>query len=386
MGEIHCRHFNGYKPCGKNEICSRERCGSYQGVGSRVLVIHLEALGAVLRSTALIPAIRERFPGSVITWVTKSPALLENLELERVLSLNTEDLLKLEALSFDVALVVDKSLTASGILRRVQVDEVRGFRTDSLSGAIVPANREASELWELGLNDHKKFFVNQKSEQRLTHEALNLGNYHRDEYQVRLHSSEAETALARRVKWSPSGAPIIGINTGCSPTLKAKKLSIDGHRKLIAKIQRHPTLKDCPIVLLGGREDEERNLQIASNTDVILSPTGSGLRDGMASVAACDLIFSGDSLGMHMAIGLKKWVVAWFGPSCASEIDLYGRGHKIMTQAPCSPCWKRVCGQPVMCYDQVDFNATTTALAQGLDWLTSSSKPLFLETYSSPSP
>jgi heptosyltransferase-2 len=103
-------------------------------------------------------------------------------------------------------------------------------------------------------------------------------------------------------------------------------------------------------------------------------------------MAAVDLVFSGDSLGMHMAIGLKKWVVAWFGPSCEQEIDLYGRGRKIMTKAPCSPCWRRVCEKPVMCYDQVDFKQAAEALAEGKVWLTSSSKPHSPEISFSPSP
>src|SRR6185437_6089748 len=97
-------------------------------------------------------------------------------------------------------------------------------------------------------------------------------------------------------------------------------------------------------------------------------------------------VFSGDSLGMHMAIGLKKWVVAWFGPTCPQEIELYGRGRKILTQAPCSPCWKRVCQQEKMCYDQVDFEQTVNALLEGWKWLTSSSKPHTPEISFSPSP
>src|SRR5437870_5010869 len=112
MAEIDCRFFNGYKPCGKGTVCERGRCSSFASVGPRVLLVHLEALGAVVRSTSLLAAIRREFAGCQITWVTKTPALLENLGVERVLSLSTEDLLKLEVLSFDVALVIDKSLAA----------------------------------------------------------------------------------------------------------------------------------------------------------------------------------------------------------------------------------------------------------------------------------
>jgi heptosyltransferase-2 len=368
MSETSCRHFNGYKPCSKNPVCARAACPSYESVHSRVLVIHLEALGAVLRSTSLLKAIRAKYPKAHVTWVTKAPAqaLLENLiDVDRVLGLGQEDLLQLEALRFDVALVIDKSLVAAGILRRTTVDQVFGFRANS-AGAIVPANTEAGELWELGLSDHKKFFVNQKSEQQLVHEALALGPYLRGEYQARLSFMEMAQVGHRRHRWSPTGREIIGINTGCSGMLPAKKLSVEGHRKLIQGILADSRFRGMPIVLLGGPTDKERNNAIARGLPVYESPLENGLRDGMVSVAACDLIFSGDSVGMHMAIALRKWTVAWFGPSCQQEVDLYGRGVKILTSAQCSPCWKRQCDKPLMCYDQVDFQEARNALARGM--------------------
>lgn len=383
MSEIHCRHFTGYKPCSKNETCD-STCPSRSLVGETILIVHLEALGAVLRSTSLIAGVRRKHPRAMITWVTKAPAhaLLQGA-VDRVLTTSAEDLLKLLALEFDVAYVIDKSLAACGVLHHTRAKSIQGFRADTVTGAIVPATREADELWRLGLSDQKKFFENRKTEQQLVHEALNLGDFKRDEYAVHLSAQEKELALVRRELWARGAYPILGLNTGCSGTLPHKKLSIDGHRHLIAQIQRNSELKGCPIVLLGGPEDTERNEAIAQGFNVIQSPTQRGLRDGLASVAACDLVFTGDSLGMHMAIALRKWVVAWFGPSCEQEVDLYGRGEKILTQATCSPCWKRACEKPVMCYDQVDFAHVQTALVEGLKWHISSSKPHFQETFSS---
>lgn len=388
MAEIHCRHFNGYKPCGKSDVCERARCSSFESVQHRLLIIHLEALGAVLRSTSLLAAIRRAYPRAHITWVTKAPAhyLLQNLtSIDRLLTVNAEDLLKLSCLRFDVAFVLDKSLAAAGVLKHCDVETVKGFRATH-TGAIVPANNEAKELWELGLSDQKKFFVNQKSEQQLCHEALALGPYTRDEYQVVLSSEERALARERRKTWSPQGRPVIGVNTGCSFNLPAKKLSLEGHHELIGRLAKDPRFLGCPIVLLGGPEDHERNLQIAQkNPRVILSPTLSGLRDGLVSTDACDLVFTGDSLGMHMGIALRKWVVAWFGPTCSQEIDLYGRGLKVLSKAGCSPCWKKACGMKVMCYDQVDFQEAVEALAKGLEWHISSFKPHSPEIFFSPS-
>lgn len=388
MSNTQCRHFTGYKPCGLNPVCDTQ-CPKNAPIGTRVLLIHLQALGAVLRSTSLLSAIHRRYPNAHVTWVCQSPAqsLLENLDsVDRVMTLSAEDQLKISGLEFDVALTVDKSLVTTGLLKLTRVKKIYGFITDPWNGAVLPATSAAQELWEIGLSDTKKFFMNKKSEQQLVHESLELGPYVRDEYKICLSESERSLVQKRRNLWSPDHHPIIGINTGCSATLPHKKLSLEGHRTLVAQILRHPKLSHLPVVLLGGPEDSERNALIGRGLPVIQSPTQQGLRDGLVSVAACDLVVTGDSLGMHMAIGLKKWVVAWFGPSVSHEIDLYQRGQKILTAAPCSPCWKRVCQKSNMCYDQVDFKHVTQALEEGMQWLTLSSKPPSPETFFSPSP
>ena len=70
---------------------------------------------------------------------------------------------------------------------------------------------------------------------------------------------------------------------------------------------------------------------------------------------------------MHMAIALKKWTVAWFGPTCAHEIDLYDRGYKALSKVACSPCWKRSCNKPEMCYDYVDFSEVVSGVKEGIE-------------------
>lgn len=367
MAEIHCRYFSGYKPCGLSDECSPS-CSQRQIPRHRILVIHLEALGAVLRATSLLPAIHRIYSNAHITWVTKRPGdqLLKNNSLiDRVLTLSEEDLLKISSLSFDVVFCLDKSLTAGGVLRRVQFGKLYGFYVDERSGSILPANPEARELWELGLSNQKKFFENQKPETQLMIEALALQPFARDPYMVFLDSQEQKLSRARREVWSDQGMrPVVGLNTGCAATISYKKLSIEGHRKLIRQIQEK---MDVAIVLLGGREDTHRNQEIAQGMkNIILSPTEEGLRDGLVSVDACDIVVTGDSLGMHMAIALKKWVVAWFGPTCAQEIDLYDRGVKVLSPVSCSPCWSRNCQKEEMCYDAVEISLLIDGVRKGL--------------------
>jgi heptosyltransferase II len=367
---VNCRNFNGYKPCKLNDICSSQ-CPQFAAIGKRIAIVHLEALGAVLRSTALLPAIRRAYPDAIITWITKAPGnllLANNPLIDRLLTVNAEDLLAIKALEFDLAFVIDKSLVSSGIAREMKVEEIRGFVADPRNGAIIPANPEAEELWKLGLSNHLKFNVNKKSEIELTHQALKLGDYAVDDYQVFLSPAEQSLAKERRMSWSEGGSKkVIGLNTGCSAVgVPYKKMSVEGQRQLIDKMKSDSRFRDVNVVLLGGKEDTERNAQIAKGLAVLESPSTLGLRDGLASVAAVDAVFTGDSLGMHMAIGLKKQVVAWFGPTCAHEIELFGRGEAVISKAPCGPCWSRSCSKPVMCYDQIDHNEVLNALDRAL--------------------
>lgn len=362
-----CRHFNGYKPCGMSEVCNSACPQQDRVTGASVLIVHLGAQGAVVRSTSLLKAIKQKFPHSRLTWVTDPPMhdLLKHHPLiDRVIS--SHQLLDLAPLQFDVAFVIDKSMRASGVLKFAKADAVFGFLTDPHSGAIVPATAAAQELWEIGLSNEKKFFQNNKTENQLLIEALELGPYRRDEYSLSLSDLDQTKTEQRRMQWrkDPSQA-IVGLNTGCGPLMPAKKWTVEFHRQVIAHLR---TAGFANIVLLGGPEDSERNLAIAQGFSVFNSPTTQGISDGAASVAACDVILTGDSLGMHLAIAFEKFVVAWFGPSCAHEIDLYERGVKLHAEVGCSPCWKRVCVEKIMCYDRVPVEKVISAARQGQEW------------------
>src|SRR5262245_21931614 len=119
---VDCRHFSGYKPCGRSDVCD-QNCPQLDIPRVRILVVHLEALGAVLRSTALLPSIKRKFPSSHITWVTKRPGqdlLMQNPLVDRVLALDHETLPTLEALSFDIGFSVDKSLSACALIQQAK--------------------------------------------------------------------------------------------------------------------------------------------------------------------------------------------------------------------------------------------------------------------------
>ena len=75
-----------------------------------------------------------------------------------------------------------------------------------------------------------------------------------------------------------------------------------------------------------------------------------------AARSGVDLIITGDSFGMHVAIALKKYVIVWFGVSCPQEIDLLDRGVKLIPEGlECAPCWKKECPYGLECIQMIDL-------------------------------
>ena len=71
-------------------------------------------------------------------------------------------------------------------------------------------------------------------------------------------------------------------------------------------------------------------------------------------LASCKLIVTCDSLGLHLAIALKKKIIALFGPTPSRQIYMYGLGVKLTPGAEhnCIPCFMPKCPKEKSCmYD-----------------------------------
>lgn len=341
-----CRLFNGYKPCVPFKLCAG--CEDRVPMGVRVLLINLDALGTVLATTAQLPAIKRTYPDSHITWITRRnalPLLQHNPLIDHLVEWNDENRMVLQQQRFEIALNADKSREAAAFINTISAERKCGFGLND-NGAIVPLNAGAEYGYRLGVDDHFKFRVNQRTGNDILGEAWEV-DFRRDEYVLHLPEAEREKCAQWRHELGLESAPlVIGFNTGCSALFSLKKLELETQAEAIKQLGRE--LPEAKIILLGGREDTERNQRLVELTNgvAIPTPTTLGLRDGIILENLADIVVSGDSLGMHIAIGLKKHVVAWFGLSCAAEIELYNRGVKIIRDLPCAPCWKKVCDMP----------------------------------------
>jgi heptosyltransferase-2 len=359
-----CKKFSGYKPCYSYQNCLENGCQNdtpENRIGVKILFISLEALGAVLDNTAVLPAIKRKFPESTIYWLTMESAqkiLHNNKLIDRVFVWTDEHRMILRNIEFDYVMNSDKADYACAFTNEVKAKRKLGFVLNE-DGKIVPANEGAVYSYILGVDDQLKFRDNKRSGLEILHEAFELENK-MDEYSFELDEEEKNfvESYKKEIKYDPLKT-YVGFNTGCSTLFPNKKMTIDQHVKLINELTRD---ENKVIVLLGGREDTERNAEIMEAVDkkirhkIISTPTTLGLRRGACFMDVSDLVISGDSFGMHMAIALRKYVIAWFGLSCAAEIELYNRGEKLLPEGlECSPCWKKVCPYNLECIQMIDL-------------------------------
>ncbi len=371
MYNTDCFWFTGYKPCQFKRPCPK--CPHYKPVGKRIVIVSLDAMGAVLRSTCLLEPILRKHPDAHITWITLpgcKALLAHNPHIHRLLTVEAATLATLLFLQFDILYAVDKSIEAGALAEQIHAKEKWGFGLYP-TGVIRPFSKEATYGYQIGLDDQLKFYQNQQSETQIITEAMGL-EWKRDSYVLTLLAEEKAEVQRRRAQLAAAlptpPAGFLGYNTGCSLLFSYKRFTVERAIAMIASWRKR--FPSHAVVLLGGREDTERQrlMKAAFSEDpyVINTPTEEGLRSGILWMDTSDVVFSGCSLGMHIAIGLKKQVVAWFGVSCIQEIDLYDRGVKIQSPVVCSPCWKKTCDNEPKCYDVVPLleieNAVQTCL------------------------
>ena len=360
-----CKRFTGYKPCYPDHNCWIDGCKDNIAIGIKILIINFDAMGDVLMTTAQLPALKRKYPKSAIHWITLSisaPLLKNNLLVDQVFIYNAESLSIISQIEYDLVLNVDKSQRSCALLNSVNAKRKLGFGMDK-NGKIIPMNKGAYYNYNLGMDDNLKFKVNKRTRQDYLAETFEI-DYKRDDYIFNFTDEELNFInLYKKENGIGENDFVVGFNTGCSLLYPNKKMTIKQHIYLIEKLLAFN--KGVKIVLLGGPEDAERNDQIYSKfkNKIINTPTNLGVRRGACFENLADIVVTGDSFGMHLAIALKKYVIAWFGVSCWTEIDLYDRGVKLYQEDLfCSPCWKKSCPYDLECIKMIDLDRIVEAI------------------------
>lgn len=364
---VDCKHYLGGRPCRCNRLC--DDCPEYEADGTRVLIIKTGAMGDVLRTTSLLPALCRDAPDTRIVWLTApeaAPLLMGNPMVHEVIPFDHVAYPSLAPREFDLLISLDKEPGPAGMAEILHAKRKVGVGL-SPCGAAYPLNPEAEYYFALGLSDELKFKHNKKTYHELIAEACGVA-YSGDRPILNLSPVEIEYGadVLRRAGWD-GRQPVVGINTGSGTGFANKMLSRAAIVDLIDVISS--TTKGLFIALLGGPLEADKNNHIARASSLRAVDTGCHhtLRGFAGIVNHCDVVVTGDTLALHIAVALHRKVAALFGPTVDMEIDLFGDGVKLMGNSSCRPCYKKECEISLTCMDALRLEDTAAAVVSLLD-------------------
>lgn len=367
-----CVHFPLDRPCvfhKKNgQLC--DTCGQYRAVRSpagappNILIIKLGAMGDVLRTTFLLPGIKEVWPGARITWLVAAgsePILEGNPHLARIWPMDKTVYGKLAAERFDVVINLDLSPESLLLARAAPAARRIGFTLDD-ARQIRCSNSTARRWLAMSSND----VVKKQNTATFQHWMARIVGLPREDYEI--FTPLAPTAVKKAAAFARNNGlvnkTVIGINPGAGARWKLKRWTTRGYQALIRRL----TADGYAVILLGGRDENALVSTLARRQSgtVVNGGTENTLPDFFALLNLCDMLITGDTLALHAALGLKKKVVALFGPTSAPEIALYGRGVKVVSPRDCICCYRQVCDVTPTCMDVITTDSVEQAVRQCL--------------------
>lgn len=369
-----CRHFVGDRPCAPHKrtgvVCAT--CTEYLPGGRSIAIVKLAAVGDVLRTTSILRGVRATYGPCTITWITAPgavPLFGANREVDRVVAFDGGLPLVLAVEEFDLVLNLDAAPDSCQLAAAMRARERKGF-TLGPDRKPIPLSPEAARWFEMGLSDAEKK-RNGRTYQDIMFEIAgirpDLAPADR-EMILELKDDERAFAAALRDKLGVApGRPIVGLNTGAGGRWPLKKWTLEGYRGLIDRLAKQ---QNALVLLLGGPEEAERNRELAAGREdrVVDTGTKNSLRQFASLVDLCDVVVTGDTLAMHVAIARRKHVVVLFGPTSAAEIDVYGRGEKLASTAmDCLCCYLTACEKDPNCMNTIGVDTVHAAAVRMLE-------------------
>lgn len=242
------------------------------------------SLGDVLRTTVILHCCTDYH----VTWLTDEkayPLLRGNPYIHRILFYDLTTVLQLQAEQFDMIVNLEKAPGLCAFSDSIKAWNRYGFRFDNINGR-TESHRDTEEALRIYTNIESKRKAKKPWQEVLF--AMLGREWKNEEYIL---GYKPESKIEHK----------IGLN------------------------------------YLVGEKWPNKAWPMRNWIDLKRRLTGACLQRGQESIESyiewinsCELIVTNDSLGLHMAIALKKKIVALFGPTSAYETDLYGRGEKIL--------------------------------------------------------
>jgi heptosyltransferase-2 len=291
------------------------------------------------------------------------PLLQRNPYVAEVLEFGPEALIPLQTRTFDRVINLDASKTSAALASAARSSRKDGFVLAE-QGYVQPTNDAARRWLEAGIFDDIKRNGRSTYQDRMADILGVAGQKHH--YVFNLGDDELARGKAHLQSIGlDSRKPVIGLNTGAGGRWPLKQWREDGYIELVTRLSRH---QDVQFLLLGGPGERERNerLKAASNVPLLDPGCENPIRHFAALVSHTDVVVTGDTLAMHLALALGKRTVVVFGPTSAAEIEMYGLGEKVVPDMACLSCYKTSCDFVPNCMDLISTDMVEGAVLRQL--------------------
>jgi len=329
-----CRFFNEKYACDTLEsegYESCEQCKFSQEYTKKILIIKLGAIGDVLRTTIILPALKKKYGEDIlIYWMTnpESADLLKNNPMvDKVLPYNPENTLRIQQERFDILFALEIDTPSTLLANTVNAHEKFGYYFNN--GTTFCFNQGAELYLDTAFLHHIKI-KNRKTYQELISQACELQEfYNKDKPIFNLNQKHMDFAEKFKLENNLIDKDIIiGINIGSADRWQNKFY----HNEKIKQLIRN--LKGCKILILAGPNEVEKQEKLITEMKQegipLLGNNPKNTLDEFAAVVnICNQIICGDTMVLHLASALNKKTVALFFTNSPWEVEDYELVKKI---------------------------------------------------------
>lgn len=342
----------------------------------RVALVKTGALGDVLRTTALLPALKRRNRELDVTWITSREALpivQYNRLVARAVDYRTHPDPGWQSLRYDWVISLDDEAEVCNLASSLRCARLSGAYEDS-RGAI-RYTPDVDAWFGMGRLRRPEDGGLARANQLKRANSQDYGEILYDALELPLPVERPalivpENERSWAADWLRSRGmlerTLIGLNTGAGGRWRFKSWGIENTAKLAKQLAER---FDVSVLILGGPAEQGRNAEIiarAESTAVVAAPSDMSILSFAALIGHTSVLVSSDSLAMHIGIARERPVVAFFGPTSETEINLFGLGEKVVTPLECRCCYLSDCDVRPHCMQSIEVDTIFAAVARWL--------------------
>lgn len=281
------------------------------------------SLGDVVRCTVILESLKKKYGSSKITWLVASeafPLVVDNPYIDRILVWDTFVPFALMREQFDIVVNLEKIHGVCALADMIQAWEKVGFRFDVVSGEY------GAYAQSVGATQ----YIQDKADGKKSH------NFWQKVLVEMVGCEWSGQEYSLGYKPQPKESYAVGFNHYVGSKWPTKAMA------------KHKWEE------LGGRL-EAKGISYSWQRGM------NNLYEYMDWIAGCNVLITHDSLGVHLALAMKKSVVVLFGATSGEEIYYYGRGISVypkvaLSAYECMPCYNSECKENQHCMDFIDLD------------------------------